>query len=86
MARAAIITGASRGIGAAVDERLANDGFSVVINYAGGKQKLLHSSTSLFDALDRSKNPGNLDPSAEVQAQASLRRKGKLLRRRTNEN
>ncbi|RZT08147.1 3-oxoacyl-[acyl-carrier protein] reductase [Duganella sp. CF402] len=31
----AIVTGSSRGIGAAVAERLANDGFAVVINYAG---------------------------------------------------
>lgn len=31
----AIITGASRGIGAAVAERLAKDGFTVVINYSG---------------------------------------------------
>jgi len=35
MARTAIITGASRGIGAAVAERLAKGGFSVVVNYAG---------------------------------------------------
>jgi 3-oxoacyl-[acyl-carrier protein] reductase len=35
MAKTAIITGASRGIGRNIAKRLAKDGFSVVVNYAG---------------------------------------------------
>ncbi len=33
--KVAMVTGGSRGIGAAIAERLAHDGFTVVINYAG---------------------------------------------------
>ena len=35
MEKTAIITGASGGIGGSIARRLANDGFSVVVNYAG---------------------------------------------------
>lgn len=37
--KVAIVTGSSRGIGAAIAKRLAFDGFAVVVNYAGNRDK-----------------------------------------------
>jgi acetoacetyl-CoA reductase len=39
MARVAIVTGGTRGIGKAISERLKADGFTVVANYAGNDEK-----------------------------------------------
>lgn len=39
MRKAAIVTGASRGIGRAIAKRLSQDGFAIVVNYAGNARE-----------------------------------------------
>jgi 3-oxoacyl-[acyl-carrier protein] reductase len=39
MAKTAIVTGASRGIGRSIAKRLAMDGSSVVVDYAGNAKQ-----------------------------------------------
>lgn len=65
----AIITGASRGIGASVAQRLARDGFAVVVNYAGDAQ-------SAEDVVRNIKDDGGtaLAVQADVSDSAAVRK------------
>jgi 3-oxoacyl-[acyl-carrier protein] reductase len=47
--KSAIVTGSSRGIGRAIAERLAVDGFRVVINYARNSKQALEVANGIID-------------------------------------
>ncbi|HEY9345940.1 MAG TPA: SDR family oxidoreductase [Inquilinus sp.] len=65
----AIVTGASRGIGAAIAERLGRDGFTVVVNYAGNAEAAEALARSIEQAGGRA-----LTAQADVADPAAVRR------------
>ncbi len=79
--RVVIVTGSSRGIGAEIALRLAKDGFSVTVNYAGNAAKA-HEVVQQIELLGRNALPVQADIAAAADVerlfQATLDRFGRI--------
>ncbi|SCW41443.1 short chain dehydrogenase [Rhizobium mongolense subsp. loessense] len=73
--RIAIVTGASRGIGAAIAGRLAREGYAVVVNYASNAKAAEDWSTELRAPAERRLRHRPMSAMQRQSAACSTRRK-----------